>query len=87
MKYKELTLPDWVRLMGYLSNTTEAVKVVDITNNIHATYSHVFSIVKVLQKLGYIRTAKVGRSRMVKLTNKGMLIAETCLRLSQSQLR
>ena len=47
----------------------------ELTNNIKSTYAHTFNLVKEMEDLGIVSTAKEGRTKYVVLTEKGRKLA------------
>lgn len=66
--------PKWMEIVSsYEKETTKTA----IARRSRITYSHVYNIIKQLEKRQIITTKKEGRECKVKLTEKGLSIKET----------
>ncbi|MAG07191.1 hypothetical protein CMI46_00020 [Candidatus Pacearchaeota archaeon] len=55
-----------------------------LAKEVDCTYSHAVKILQTLEQLGLVTFEKKGRIKLIKLTNKGMEVAESISNIRQS---
>jgi DNA-binding MarR family transcriptional regulator len=64
-----------VRALLFLKRTSDLTYLANLSKDIDSTYAHTWGIISKLQNLGFVRFEKVGRIKLLKLTDQGTEVA------------
>ncbi len=67
-----------------LKNSKVEIYASTLAKQIDCTYSHVVKILQVMEKEGLVNFEKEGRLKLITLTKKGDMIAESIIKIKQS---
>jgi DNA-binding MarR family transcriptional regulator len=70
MNTNPLFFPKWQQMLAMLMEKQE-MRVVDFHKQTNLTYSHANKLVKLMEADSYLRTKKIGRCKIVTMTEKG----------------
>ena len=76
-----LSLP--VQMLITVSNTKENLSYVCLCKKLNYTYHHMLGVLKQFEKAGFITTEKKGRSKIIKITEKGKIIADNLKKITE----
>ena len=68
-----------VRVLTILYEKTRPLNLIELSRLVNTPYAHTLKIVKELESVGLIESKRIGRSRIVTITDKGVYIARRLL--------
>jgi DNA-binding MarR family transcriptional regulator len=72
----------WIRVLAYIQKS-EKTHQMAISRDLDLTYSHISKMIPILEERGVLKTALMGRKRVIELTPEGTRLAKNCLPVVQ----